>query len=83
MTGPGDRNLSKRRARSVGQWLVQAGIASERLEAAGCGESRPLDKSGTPDANKLSRRVEFHLVDPACANADPATECDRIPLDAQ
>ncbi|MCB2410080.1 OmpA family protein [Hymenobacter lucidus] len=51
--------LSEQRAQVVKQYLVQAGIAAERIGTAGYGDTRPLYPS--PDAR--NRRVEVQLVE--------------------
>lgn len=54
--------LSQARARAVMDALVAAGIAAQRLSAAGFGESRPKVPN-TSDANRaINRRVEFIVV---------------------
>lgn len=50
--------LSEQRAAAVRAYLVQAGIASERLSAVGYGDARPLYPS--PDAR--NRRVEVEAM---------------------
>jgi outer membrane protein OmpA-like peptidoglycan-associated protein len=77
--GPDPRNLdlSQRRAASVVRWLTGHNIAADRLEAHGYGETRPLQAitglTGRPlnDARARNRRVEFNIVDPAPARANP------------
>lgn len=58
--GADDYNLalSDRRARAVVAWLVERGIAADRLEAAGRGETRPVAGNDTADGRALNRRVE-------------------------
>ena len=51
--------LSQQRAESVKTYLIAQGIAPERLEAKGWGESKPIDKNPTPEAKSNNRRVEF------------------------
>lgn len=51
--------LSQQRAESVKTYLIGQGIAAERLEAKGWGESRPIDKNATAEAKSNNRRVEF------------------------
>lgn len=64
-----NRELSLRRASAVEEILVEAGVASESLEARGIGESEPLrdetkaDGSDDPAARQLNRRVEIVLLD--------------------
>jgi len=50
--------LSRDRARSVMSYLVMRGIAQERLEANGYGETRPLADNNTEEGRYLNRRVE-------------------------
>ena len=57
--------LSKGRAASVRDFLVSHGIAADRLEAWGCGESTPLAEGSDPASLQTNRRVEFHVLDPA------------------
>jgi outer membrane protein OmpA-like peptidoglycan-associated protein len=56
--------LSKRRARSVAQWLIDKGIPTDRLEAWGCGESFPTADNTTAQGRAENRRVVFHILDP-------------------
>lgn len=55
--------LSQSRAESVVAALVQRGVAPERLDAAGFGESRPLLPNDTEENRAENRRVEFLIVD--------------------
>ena len=50
--------LSDRRARSVVADLVKRGLASQRLTAAGLGESRPIATNNDESGRALNRRVE-------------------------
>ena len=58
--GDADANqgLSERRAVAVRDFLVQRGIAAERLVAQGFGESQPIVVNGVED-KEASRRIEF------------------------
>jgi outer membrane protein OmpA-like peptidoglycan-associated protein len=58
-------DLSKRRAASVRQWLLERGIGVERVEAWGCGEIHPRDANESRSGQQTNRRVEFHILDPA------------------
>lgn len=60
-TGPADYNqgLSERRAASVGNWLVNNGIAASRLETVGYGETQPKFDNATREGRQLNRRVEI------------------------
>lgn len=58
--GPAEFNqqLSKKRAESVRTYLIQRfGIAPERLEARGFGESQPLGDNSTQEGRLMNRRV--------------------------
>lgn len=62
--GPDDKNLalSQARADAVRAYLVEKGIAAERLEATGYGETRPAEQSTGGKAREANRRVEFKLL---------------------
>jgi len=55
--------LSQQRAEAVVQWLVNAGVASSRLEAKGFGDTRPLVPNLTPGNRSQNRRVQFIIKD--------------------
>jgi OOP family OmpA-OmpF porin len=63
----GDNDMNKRlsdaRARSVMQWLNQHGVESERLEAHGYGEEKPIADNATAEGRATNRRVEFKILD--------------------
>jgi len=67
-------DLSRRRADAVMRWLIQHGVAAERLESQGFGQAVPLATNDTPEGREQNRRVEFHIVDPA-----PAATADAPP----
>ena len=54
--------LSIDRAIAIKAALVDRGVAPERLETAGLGESRPITSNATPDGRALNRRVELIRV---------------------
>lgn len=56
-------NLSKARAQSVMDALVQRGVAESRLSSVGYGPDRPLDPAKTKKARALNRRVEFVITE--------------------
>jgi len=60
--GPEDYNmkLSERRAKSVYDLLIAAGIDESRLSHKGYGEDTSVDKNST-DARQLSRRASFEV----------------------
>jgi outer membrane protein OmpA-like peptidoglycan-associated protein len=55
--------LSRERAESVKVYLTSAGIAPERLEVVGYGETRPVDTNRTAAGRSRNRRVEFVILD--------------------
>jgi len=56
-------DLSKRRARSVAQWLINnGGVDAGRLETEGYGETRPVVSGANADLS-LNRRVEFVIIE--------------------
>jgi len=57
-----NQKLSEERAYSVMNYLIENGIASNRLEATGYGETRPLADNGTASGRKTNRRVEINLI---------------------
>ena len=63
--GPTNYNekLSKRRAKAAYKALRKLGIDKSRLEYLGMGESKPVDAADEARRRKLSRRVEFEIVD--------------------
>jgi outer membrane protein OmpA-like peptidoglycan-associated protein len=59
-----NQKLSEERAYSVMNYLIENGVASNRLKAAGYGESRPIADNKTSSGRKTNRRVEINLVRP-------------------
>ncbi len=55
-------DLSQRRAAAVRQYLVSHGIAPDRLEAQGFGESQPIADNNTASGRALNRRVELKVL---------------------
>ncbi len=54
-----NRELSESRAKAVVRWLVEHGIAAERLVARGYGYSRPVADESTEEGRRRNRRVDF------------------------
>lgn len=54
--------LSRRRAQAVVDFLTDAGIAAERLQARGYGESQSVDSNDTDSGRERNRRVEFRVL---------------------
>jgi outer membrane protein OmpA-like peptidoglycan-associated protein len=61
--------LSTERATRVRKALVEMGLPEDRIEIKGLGRSHPLDSSGTEEAHRRNRRVEFVIVGPPSATA--------------
>jgi outer membrane protein OmpA-like peptidoglycan-associated protein len=55
--------LSQGRADAVRDYLVNAGIAGDRLQSQGFGETRPIADNKTKEGREANRRVEFVIVD--------------------
>lgn len=64
-TGPRDVNqrLSDARAAAVRKYMVDKGVAPQRLRSQGFGPDKPLIKETTPEARAKNRRVEFIVDD--------------------
>ncbi|MEK6202101.1 MAG: OmpA family protein [Desulfobulbaceae bacterium] len=62
-TGPSAYNqkLSEKRAQAVLNYLVEKGVATERLTARGFGESKPIAPNNTSEGRQKNRRVELNL----------------------
>lgn len=58
-----NKKLSGDRANSVMNWLVQHGVAANRLEAHGFGLEQPIEDNATESGRAANRRVEFKIVD--------------------
>jgi large repetitive protein len=54
--------LSQRRSDTVRAFLIREGIAAERLDAMGFGETRPVDNNKTAAGRENNRRVEFNIL---------------------
>jgi len=54
--------LSQARADSVRDHLIEQGIAADRLETAGLGDTRPIASNDTPEGRAQNRRIEFLLL---------------------
>jgi OmpA-OmpF porin, OOP family len=74
--GSNDLNekLSNDRANSVMKYIIDHGIAANRLAAAGFGPKRPIADNNTADGRQKNRRVEFHIRNDQGGGAgEPAT----------
>jgi len=57
-----NQKLSEDRAGAVKGYLVEHGIAADRLTSAGYGETKPIDSNKTKAGKANNRRVEVKLV---------------------
>ena len=55
-------DLSWRRAESIKNYLVTAGISSERISTIGFGDQRPLSDNTSEDGRRKNRRVEIRVT---------------------
>ncbi len=62
-----NQDLSERRAKAAMKWLVDRGIAPERLESHGFGQDKPIADNATEEGRSANRRVEFRIIE------EPAT----------
>ncbi len=64
-SGPADlnRDLSRRRAETVRLYLIQNGVAAERITAVGYGEDYPVAGNATAEGRAANRRVELKRTD--------------------
>ncbi len=64
-----NRTLSQKRAESAVNYLIDRGIAQERLVAKGYGENRPMARNTNPDGTdnpvgrQKNRRTEFKILE--------------------
>ena len=61
--GAGDEDLSVARAEAVRRWLVEWGIASERLEGIGFGSREPARSGNGPRARAANDRIILEIVE--------------------
>ncbi|MFL1405902.1 OmpA family protein [Marinobacter sp. M1N3S26] len=65
-----NRELSQRRAEAVRSYLVQQGIAAQRLTAIGLGQNQPLASNDSAAGRQSNRRVEIIIDNPPVASAN-------------
>lgn len=57
-----NKDLSRRRAESVKRFLVNKGVAAERISTRGAGPDEPLADNTKPAGRAKNRRIEFKLM---------------------
>ncbi|PIY13111.1 MAG: hypothetical protein COZ18_00485 [Flexibacter sp. CG_4_10_14_3_um_filter_32_15] len=57
-----NQKLSEKRAASVVQYLINAGIPKEQLETKGFGEAKPQVPNTSPENRAKNRRIEFEIL---------------------
>ncbi|AFG37830.1 outer membrane protein/peptidoglycan-associated (lipo)protein [Spirochaeta africana DSM 8902] len=57
------QQLSLQRAERIREYLIEQGIAPNRLQVRGFGATRPLTDNDTPEGRAINRRVEFIITD--------------------
>lgn len=57
-----NQRLSERRARAVADYLIGAGLSSERFTVEGLGKAYPVDTGDSDEAHARNRRVELGIV---------------------
>jgi outer membrane protein OmpA-like peptidoglycan-associated protein len=64
-TGTDEVNLalSKKRAEEVRNWLIEAGVKANRLQAKGYSSSKPLSSNTTEDGKAQNRRTEILILE--------------------
>ena len=60
-----NKELSQKRAEAVVAYLVDKGVAEDRLKAVGFGEENPIEDNKTRKGRSANRRVEFLIEAPA------------------
>lgn len=68
---------TQRQAEAVAKFLIQQGVAAERIQARGYGEDRPIDTNKTEEGRRHNRRVDLVFTAPAWRD-DP--NCGQSPL---
>ncbi len=62
-----NQGLSERRARSVSDYLVEAGIAADLISTRGFGKTSPRVQGTTSEVRARNRRVEIGIIDSVIA----------------
>ncbi|NGY06788.1 OmpA family protein [Solimonas terrae] len=79
-----NQKLSEARAQSVMAYLIERGIAADRMTAVGYGETQPVADNDTDEGRELNRRVELKITNAAsAATAAVPASSDAAPADQQ
>jgi len=54
--------LSKQRAKSVSDYLIELGLNLNRIKSFGYGDSKPIETNKTEEGRNKNRRVEFKIM---------------------
>ncbi|MCA9717291.1 MAG: OmpA family protein, partial [Myxococcales bacterium] len=57
-----NKDLSRRRAEAVKSYLVENGIAPDRVETRGAGMDEPVASNQTAAGRAKNRRIEFTIL---------------------
>ncbi len=69
--------LTKARAASVMNALIERGVLKDRLRSAGYGERCPVDPKSNPAAWEKNRRVEFKIIETDAGPTGVEVTCPR------
>lgn len=58
-----NQSLSEKRAESVRAYMIDQGIAADRMVAMGYGETKPVADNATREGRARNRRVELKIID--------------------
>ena len=57
-----NKTISQARAKAVVDYLIAAGISSNRLTSVGYGFDKPIAPNDTDEGRQLNRRTEFKII---------------------
>jgi|GEM_PF-2066294 len=58
-----NEKLSRKRAQTVVTYMINKGIAKDRIVAKGYGESKPIASNDTDEGRQINRRTELKVID--------------------
>jgi len=73
--------LSEQRAAAVRDYLVQHGVATERLSSRGWGKTKPIGDNSTATGREENRRVEFVIVEQTGVPGGPTEQPSEKPTE--